>query len=204
MEEIQSHIEGSIPQESTFPPSHVADTDVVTVANMKNDTENESVEHKIEEQPHGATEKTAVEDGTAVLGEGASEEEQVEQPVEEATQPAGEEEQVEEHAVEEYHKTASRQVVSGNDGHGESPKADPEREVSDVQKRRMNGLGMPRSRKKTKAGRYTSDITYDELCQYFHLPGEQAAAKLGVGESPHGLYALCVWMFVCVQSKPHI
>jgi len=39
-----------------------------------------------------------------------------------------------------------------------------------------------RSRKKTKAGRYTSDITYEELQQYFHLPGEKAAKELGVGE----------------------
>ena len=39
-----------------------------------------------------------------------------------------------------------------------------------------------RSRKKTKAGRYTSDITYEEMEKYFHLPGEKAAKELGVGE----------------------
>lgn len=38
-----------------------------------------------------------------------------------------------------------------------------------------------RSRKKTKAGRYTSDITYEEMEKYFHLPGEKAAKELGVG-----------------------
>lgn len=39
-----------------------------------------------------------------------------------------------------------------------------------------------KSRKKTKAGRYTSDITYEEMQQYFHLPGEKAAKELGVGK----------------------
>lgn len=31
------------------------------------------------------------------------------------------------------------------------------------------------------AGRYTSDITYEELTKYFHLPTDKACKKLGVG-----------------------
>eukprot|EP00887_Chlorella_sp_A99_P005847 scaffold1.g5847.t1 len=46
------------------------------------------------------------------------------------------------------------------------------------------GLAAPlraRSRKKTKAGRYTSDITLEELSQYFHMSTEKACQHLGVG-----------------------
>lgn len=40
---------------------------------------------------------------------------------------------------------------------------------------------VPRSRKRTKAGRCTSDITYEELTKHFHLPTDKACKKLGVG-----------------------
>lgn len=39
----------------------------------------------------------------------------------------------------------------------------------------------PKSRKRTKAGRYSHEVTYQELSQYFHLPTEKACQKLGVG-----------------------
>ena len=40
-----------------------------------------------------------------------------------------------------------------------------------------------RSRRRRPAGRYTSEITYQELQQYFHLPTEKACVHLGVGET---------------------
>ena len=38
-----------------------------------------------------------------------------------------------------------------------------------------------RSMKVTKAGRYTSDITMEEIQQHFHLPAYEAARRMGIG-----------------------
>jgi len=38
-----------------------------------------------------------------------------------------------------------------------------------------------RSMKVTKAGRYTSDITMEEIEQHFHLPAYEAARRMGIG-----------------------
>lgn len=37
------------------------------------------------------------------------------------------------------------------------------------------------SRKRTKSGRYTSDITLEEMQGYFHLPAYEAARRMGIG-----------------------
>eukprot|EP00890_Picochlorum_soloecismus_P005493 jgi/Picsp_1/5945/NSC_03302-R1_protein len=38
-----------------------------------------------------------------------------------------------------------------------------------------------RSRKRTRAGRYSSDITYQELARHFHLPSTEACREIGLG-----------------------
>lgn len=41
--------------------------------------------------------------------------------------------------------------------------------------------GMRRSRKRTKQGVYTSDITLDDLARHFHQPASKACQELGMG-----------------------
>eukprot|EP00889_Picochlorum_renovo_P001199 jgi/Picre1/28229/NNA_003635.t1 len=50
-------------------------------------------------------------------------------------------------------------------------------EKSDV----VKGRNRSTSRKRTKSGRYTSDITLEEMQGYFHLPAYEAARRMGIG-----------------------
>lgn len=45
----------------------------------------------------------------------------------------------------------------------------------------VKGRNRSASRKRTKSGRYTSDITLEEMQGYFHLPAYEAARRMGIG-----------------------
>ncbi len=49
--------------------------------------------------------------------------------------------------------------------------------------------GMRRSRKRTKQGVYTSDITLDDLARHFHQPASKACQELGMGVRTRALEA---------------